>query len=422
MTNKIIERKIFSQLVQHLNEPEMTIILGPRQTGKTTLLEQLKDYLLKNQISQEKDILNFNLDFISDLELFQSQSEFFRYLKARLNNEILYVFVDEAQRIENTGIFFKGIYDKKLPIKFILTGSSSFELKSKISESLTGRKRIFTVYPFDFYEYLLSIEQHLPNLLYLENISDYDKKTLLNYLYDFINYGGYPRVVLENNEEKKQQWLKEIYSGYIERDIIGFLKVKTFTAYTKLLRILAGQIGNLVNNHELSQTIGISFRTIESYLETLKQTFVINELTPFFKNIRKELSKMPKIYFIDSGLRNFALSSFRNFEERDDRGSLLENYVFSVFIKKEYKNFYFWRTKDKSEVDFIIEDKNNEIIPLEIKATKLTKPEITRGFKNFISRYKPQKAFLINLSYQGEITIDKTKIIFILPYELERIF
>ena len=112
MTNKIIERKIFSQLVQHLNEPEMTIILGPRQTGKTTLLEQLKDYLLKNQISQEKDILNFNLDFISDLELFQSQSEFFRYLKARLNNEILYVFVDEAQRIENTGIFFKGIYDK----------------------------------------------------------------------------------------------------------------------------------------------------------------------------------------------------------------------------------------------------------------------------------------------------------------------
>ena len=303
-----------------------------------------------------------------------------------------------------------------------MTGSSSFELKSKISESLTGRKRIFTVYPFDFYEYLLSIEQHLPNLLYLENISDYDKKTLLNYLYDFINYGGYPRVVLENNEEKKQQWLKEIYSGYIERDIIGFLKVKTFTAYTKLLRILAGQIGNLVNNHELSQTIGISFRTIESYLETLKQTFVINELTPFFKNIRKELSKMPKIYFIDSGLRNFALSSFRNFEERDDRGSLLENYVFSVFIKKEYKNFYFWRTKDKSEVDFIIEDKNNEIIPLEIKATKLTKPEITRGFKNFISRYKPQKAFLINLSYQGEITIDKTKIIFILPYELERIF
>lgn len=422
MKNKIIKRAIFAEIVKHLAEPEMTMILGPRQTGKTTLLFQLKEYLVNNRIAQEKNILIFNLDFVSDLELFKSQADFFNYLKARVGEEKIYVFIDEAQRIENVGIFFKGIYDKKLPVKFILTGSSSFELKAKVSEPLTGRKMVFTVYPFDFYEYLLSKDEQLAKFLYLENISDYDKKSLIANLRDFINYGGYPRVVLEDNEEKKLQLLKEIYSGYIEKDIIGLLKIKNFSGYTKLLKIIAGQIGGLINSHELSQTTGLSFRTIESYLETLSQTFVIGKIAPFFKNIRKELSKMPKVYFIDSGLRNFAASSFKRLDEREDKGVLLENYIFSALIKKRKSNINFWRTKDKNEVDFIIESSNGEVVPIEVKAVRLAGPEITRGLRNFISRYNPQEGFLINLSYQGETTIDKTKVRFILPYEIERLF
>jgi len=424
MEEKTIKRAILKDVISHLNEPEMTLILGARQTGKTTILNQLKDHLIKKQIANEKDILMFNLDFISDLELFKSQLDFFNYLKLRIpksKNKKLYLFVDEAQRIENAGVFFKGLYDKKLPVKFILTGSSSFELKTKISEPLTGRKRIFTVYPFNFYEYLLAYDENLSKLLYIKNISDYDRKFLLANLYNFINFGAYPRVVLEKNEDKKNQLLKEIYSSYIEKDIIGLLKIKNFSGYAKLLKIIASQIGGLTNYHELSQATGLSFRTIESYLETLEQTFVAGKLTPFFKNIKKELSKMPKIYFIDSGLRNFALSSFQNFEDREDKGKLLENYIFSCFAKKEKEDIYFWRTKDKSEVDFIIQN-NENIIPIEIKAIKLSKPEITRGFRNFIARYGPKEGFLVNLAYRGEITINKTKIHFILPYEIERIF
>jgi len=398
MEHKIIKRTIFSQIASHINEPEMTMILGPRQTGKTTLLAQLKNYLLENKISQEKNILIFNLDFISDLELFKSQAEFFNYLKARTGKEKLYVFVDEAQRVENAGVFFKGIYDKKLPVKFVLTGSSSFELKANLSEPLTGRKMIFTVYPFNFYEYLLSKDEHLAELLNLEDISNYDKKSLLNNLYGFMNYGGYPRVALEENEEKKRQLLKEIYSSYIEKDIIGLLRIKNFSGYAKLMKIIAEQIGGLANYHELSQTAGLSFRTIESYLEILEQTFVIERITPFFKNIRKELSKMPKIYFIDPGLRNSSINSFKSLEIREDRGALLENYVFSALTKKKKENLHFWRTKDKSEVDFIIEN-SEEIIPLEVKAVSLLKPEITRGMRNFISRYNLPQAFFINLSY-----------------------
>ncbi len=422
MTDKIIKRSIFSKILEHLKEPEITVILGARQIGKTTLLSELKNYLIANQISKEKNILMFNLDFISDLELFKSQAELFSYLKARISEEKLYVFVDEAQRVENAGLFFKGLYDKKLPVKFILTGSSSFELKSKITESLTGRKIIFTVFPFSFYEYLLSKDERMASLLSLEDTSDYDKKALLANLYDFIIYGGYPRAVLEENEEKKQQVLKEIYSSYIEKDIIGLLKIKKYSGYTKLLKILAGQIGGLVNYHELSQTTGLSFRTIDSYIETLNQTFVVARLTPFFKNIRKELSKMPKIYFIDSGLRNLGIASFRKFEEREDKEFLLENYVFSALSKKEKSEIHFWRTKDKSEVDFVMQNNNGEFIPLEIKAVNLAKPEITRGLRNFISRYSPKEAFLVNLSYQGKLNIDKTKVNFILPYEIERLF
>ncbi|PIS39364.1 MAG: ATPase [Candidatus Nealsonbacteria bacterium CG08_land_8_20_14_0_20_38_20] len=421
MEHKIIKRTIFSQIASHINEPEMTMILGPRQTGKTTLLAQLKNYLLENKISQEKNILIFNLDFISDLELFKSQAEFFNYLKARTGKEKLYVFVDEAQRVENAGVFFKGIYDKKLPVKFVLTGSSSFELKANLSEPLTGRKMIFTVYPFNFYEYLLSKDEHLAELLNLEDISNYDKKSLLNNLYGFMNYGGYPRVALEENEEKKRQLLKEIYSSYIEKDIIGLLRIKNFSGYAKLMKIIAEQIGGLANYHELSQTAGLSFRTIESYLEILEQTFVIERITPFFKNIRKELSKMPKIYFIDPGLRNSSINSFKSLEIREDRGALLENYVFSALTKKKKENLHFWRTKDKSEVDFIIEN-SEEIIPLEVKAVSLLKPEITRGMRNFISRYNLPQAFFINLSYRGERMVGKTKVNFILPYEIERIF
>ncbi|MBU3979639.1 ATP-binding protein [Patescibacteria group bacterium] len=423
MPDRLIKRTVFEQITKHISEPEMTVILGPRQTGKTTILSQLKTYLTSNQIANEKNILIFNLDFISDLELFKNQLDFFNYLKARIiANEKLYIFVDEAQRIENAGIFFKGIYDKNLPIKFVLTGSSSLELKAKISEPLTGRKMIFNIYPFDFFEYLLAKDEFLAKLIYSDNISDYDKKSLMNNLYDFIIYGGYPRIILEDNKEKKQLLLKEIYSSYIEKDIIGLLKIRNFSAYTKLLKIVAGQIGGLVNYHELSKTTALSFRTIESYIGILKQTFVIEDIRPFFKNTRKELSKMPKIYFVDSGLRNFAISDFKNFKEREDRGSLLENYISSVFIKKQNRNTNFWRTKDKSEVDFVISLHDGEIIPLEVKATELISMEITRSFRNFISRYNPKQAFVANLSRQGEMIIDKTKINFILPYEIERLF
>ncbi len=135
----------------------------------------------------------------------------------------------------------------------------------------------------------------------------------------------------------------------------------------------------------------------------------------------KELIKMPKIYFIDSGFHNSALNAFGKFENRQDKGVLLENYASSVLTKKQENNIYFWRTKDKNEIDFVIESNDGKIIPLEIKATALKKAELTRGLNNFIRRYTPEKAYLANLFYTGEVNINKTKVRFVLPYEIEKI-
>jgi predicted AAA+ superfamily ATPase len=341
----LVQRDIFSQISKHLDAKEITLIIGPRQVGKTTLLFQLKDYLLRQGYSESK-VLNFNLDVITDRRLLENQTEFIKFLKERTGNEKLFVFVDEAQRVENAGIFFKGIYDLDLPVKFVLTGSSVLEIKSKIHEPLTGRKRIFYLYPLSFYEYISAKDASLVKLLEQKEFSAYTKERILEHLSRFLVWGGYPKIALENNVETKEQFLKEIYSSYIERDIIGFLEIRNTTAFTNLVSILASQVGQLLNTQELSDTLNVERKTVEKYLEILEKTFVFERLSPFFRNIRKELTKMPKIYFLDAGLRNFALKDLKVFEERHDRGAILENFLFSELRKMTDVKFHFWRTKE----------------------------------------------------------------------------
>lgn len=417
---KLVQRTILSEVIRHLEKPEITVIIGSRQVGKTTLLFQLKEFLLKKGIP-ENNILIFNLDILADLELFTSQQNFIKFLKERIGKKKLFVFVDEAQRIENAGIFFKGIYDLNLPVKLVLTGSSSLEIRAKIQESLMGRKRVFQLCSFSFQEYLSFWDKTLSKLIYQENISSYSQKQLIEHLSTFIIWGGYPRVALETNIREKQQILKEIYSSYLERDIVGFLKIKEPFTFTKLFNLLAGQIGQLVNLYELSNTVKITYRTLEKYLNILEKTFIIKWVSPFFKNYRKELTKMPKIYFLDTGLRNFAVDSFKDFSERQDKGQLLENFIFSEISKQTDAGLHFWRTKDKAEVDFILTTRAGKILPIEIKAISLKSPEISRSFRSFIDRYKPEQSIIVNLSFQGKIKFNKTDIIFIHPYEIGRI-
>jgi len=416
----IVKRTILSDVIKHLENPEMTIIIGSRQTGKTTLLFQLKDFLFKKGYSED-EIFIFNLDLLTDLELFTDQQKFIDFLKERIGKRKLFVFVDEAQRVKNAGVFFKGIYDLNLPVKFVLTGSSTLEIKAKIYESLTGRKRIFHLHPFSFQEYLSFKSRVLAKIILKEEISSYSQKQVSKYLFNFITWGGYPKAAIQTNIKEKQQILKEIYSSYIERDVINFLKITQPLSFTKLFNILAGQIGQLVNFHELSNTVGITYRTLEKYLSILENTFIIKLVPPFFENKRKELTKMPKIYFLDTGLRNFAVDSFKDFDTRLDKGALLENFIFSEIIKNVDLAVHFWRTKDKAEVDFVLCSRSGKIWPIEVKATALRNSKINRGLQNFIKQYHPENALLINLGFQGKAKFEGTEISFIQPHEILRI-
>lgn len=419
-TQNLVKRHLTSSILQHLEKQEITIIIGPRQVGKTTLLKQLQERLISKGL-KENNVLYFNLDILTELELFSEQSRFIKFLKERVGKEKLFVFIDEAQRVKNAGIFFKGIYDLNLPVKFVLTGSSALEIKAKIHESLTGRKRIFHLYPFSFSEYLSKHDLTLEKISKQEEISDYDQKQIMEHLFSFAVWGGYPKVAIETNIEEKQELLKEIFSSYLEKDIVGFLKIKNYSTFCNLITLLSAQIGQLLNTNTLGKSLKTGRKTLDKYLEIIEKTFVAQPISPFFRNHRKEITKMPKIYFLDTGLRNFALKTFQDFETRPDKGSLLENFVFSEIIKQTDNQLHFWRTKEKAEVDFILADYMGNIIPLEIKASALRTPELSRGLQGFISSYQPKQTFIINLGFQGKTQINKTMVNFIYPYEIERI-
>jgi predicted AAA+ superfamily ATPase len=210
--------------------------------------------------------------------------------------------------------------------------------------------------------------------------------------------------------------LNEIYSGYIEKDIIGFMRVKSPIAFSRMVALLGDQIGSLVNLHEISNTLGLNFRTTENYLSALEKTFVINLARPYFTNARKELTKMPKVYFADPGLRDLAVKYFAPFSGNRDKGKLLENFVASSLARQTNAAVNFWRTKDGSEVDFILKDYRGRVTPIEVKAAELRSPEVGRGLRSFIGKYKPNRAFVVNLSLEKHVRVNRTQVHFILPY------
>lgn len=423
MNSNFVTRKVFGEIADHLSQKEVTVITGARQTGKTTLFDQLKAKLKSDSRTNDKQILSFNLDLIQHLGAVQNQTDFIKYLNEQLvGTDFLYVFIDEIQRLESPGQFLKGVYDLGLPIKLIVTGSSSLEIKSKVFESLTGRKRVFHLWPFSFSEYATRLEPTLVELSRKDNISTMNRQLLLDRFYEFAIYGGYPRVSLAPAKDEKIAILEEIYSSYVEKDIVNFMNVRNPFAFTKLTTLLGDQAGNLINVREVSNTIGINTRTVESYLSALEQTFIISLVRPFFTNIRKELSKMPKLYFIDTGIRNMAVKYFAGFQENRDKGPLFENFVYAALVKDWRGPIHFWRTKDKREVDFVLRDYHGNIIPVEAKAVHLTRPTVPPGIRSFIERYNPTNAFIVNLALEEEVIVGNTAIRFILPFQIERFF
>ena len=408
----MIKRSLFNELKDHLPKKEISFIVGPRQAGKTTLMLLLKEYLEK----RSESTLFLNLDIEQDKDFFISQSRLIKKIELDLGKQKGFVFIDEIQRKDDAGLFLKGIYDMNLPYKFIVSGSGSVELKEKIHESLVGRKRIFELSTLSFEEFV----NYKTAYRYEDRLADFfsiEKEKGFELLEDYLDFGGYPRIALEEKLDEKLKLINEIYQSYIERDISYLLKIHKTEAFSSLVKIMATQMGKLVNRSELSSTLGISIKTLKEYLWYLEKTFILQKVSPYFKNLRKEITKSPVFYFYDLGLRNFASGFFGNLKEM---GFIFQNFVFNILKEKtkvSSSKICFWRTKDRAEIDFVI-DLGSHQIPIEVKYKKLATPEITRALRSFTERYKPEKALIVNLSLEATANANRTPVRFIPFYRI----
>ncbi len=415
MDFKLIKRSIYPALKEHMQGKEITLIIGPRQVGKTTMMEALKADLEK----EGSATLFLSMDFESDKNFFISQDAFIKKLRLEFGDAKGYVFIDEIQRKEDAGLFLKGIYDKKLPYKLIISGSGSVELKEKVHESLAGRKLLFEMMPISFEEFVnFKTEYKYENRL--ADFFSVEKEKSLAMLEEYLNFGGYPRVILEETLIGKSRAIDEIYRSYLEKDISFWLKVEKLDAFSSLVKALASQTGNILNYTEIANTLGVSLPTVKNYIWYLEKTYIIRLAKPFFKNPRKEIAKSPTVYFYDLGLRNYVLGSFGQVTRPDEFGFIFQNLVFNTLYEKlrlTGAKLSFWRTKEKSEVDFVIHS-NNSIVPIEVKYRELKEPKIERSMRNFIKKYNPEKAWVVNREFRGASTIDNTTVEFLVYFDI----
>jgi len=403
----LIKRQLFEALKAHLGKKEISLIVGPRQAGKTTLMNLLREHVL----AQGQGTVTFNLDIESDHQHFESQDSLLRKIALELGAKGGYVFIDEIQRKEDAGLFLKGLYDMNLPYKFIVSGSGSLELKEKNHESLAGRKRIFELGTLNFIEFA----NHRTNYKYEQNLPEFfavEKQKTENLLEEYLGFGGYPRVVLEESVGEKRKIIAELYQSYLERDIAYLLGVQKTDRFTALARLMASQIGQLATISEIANTLNITIATVNNYLWYMEKTFLLHKVTPYFRNMRKELTKTPVFYFYDVGMRNYALGSFGGMPAApSESGFLFQNFIHLILREKmadTSNQIHHWRTTNKAEVDFVV-DKNTEVIPVEVKFRKFESPETTRSYQNFVAAYHPPKGYVVHLGDALQKQVNSTQ-------------
>lgn len=407
-----IARTVLKDLRDHLSAPEITLLIGPRQAGKTTLLRELRA-----QLEKEGNLcFFFNLDIDSDAIFFQSQQKFVAHIQAISGGQKSYIFIDEVQRIADAGLFLKGLYDRQMPYKFIVTGSGSLELKERIAESLVGRKQNFflpTVSVQEWAQYATEYRfgDRVSAVIHTDELLE---ERLLN---TYMTYGGYPRVITSPTIQLKNNILQEIYQGYIERDIGQLLQLEKSSAFVVLLQLLANRSGQLVNYSDLSKLTGLSIATLKNYLWYSEKTFVTESVTPFFRNKGKEVTKAPQYYFWDLGLRNYLRGIF---EDVSDQGNRFQTFAFRLLedhFRNSVASLHYWRTQNQAEVDFVI-NLGHRVMPVEIKSARMKKPELSRSFQSFLSKYNPPEAWIINRRLRADILSGETKVRFIPWYDL----
>jgi len=388
----IFPRDITLKIQKHLSTDEVILLIGARQAGKTTILHQIEDIIKRK--GQRCYFLNLeDPDYLSLLN--QSPKNLFKIFPFELNSR-QFLLIDEIQYLDDPSNFLKYFYDEyKGKLKIIASGSSAFYLDKKFKDSLAGRKRIFYVFTLSFKEFLRFKGENALSQKNFKTLTLSEKEIVSRYYNQYLIYGGYPRVVLAPPAEKEEV-LRDIAYSYIKKDIFE-ANIRQDEIFYKLFKVLASQTGSLVNSSELSSTLGVSKTAIDNYLYVMQKSFHLRLIKPFSTNARKELTKMPKVFFLDLGLRNFFLKDFRPYETRADKGALLENATFRQFLENyDFEEIKFWRTTSGREVDFVIGEKK----AFEVKAQ--VRKFAKKKYQSFLENYPQKELAIVSLNSEDK--------------------
>ena len=386
----IIKRTVLDQLVRELNSPESSILLGPRQVGKTFLLKELKKIAEKQGLKTTY----YNLEIPNDLIQFNKPDpEVFDLILA--GGDV--VFIDEFHYLKNALKILKAIFDSGKKIKIFVSGSSSIEIHKHLKESLSGRRFVSIIAPLSFEEF----RQKPVDLDMAQRLEEY------------LIYGGMPGLINIDDIDQKIRMLNEILEAYIQKDIKSLVKEENIRAFNNLLYLLAQYQGSLISENNLSKEIGLTAAAVNRYLSILEKTYICHRVYSYSRNLANELKKSQKIYLFDLGIRAALLKDFSTVDLRPDKGALYETFVLLqvLGIMKPNMEIKFWRNRAGLEIDFILL-KDRKPFLIEAKTT-INGLEIPKAFKVFIDNYPSSLGGLIvSKNIEGEIEYSGKKILF----------
>jgi len=376
-----VPRDIKPSFDQLFHVYDMIALVGARQSGKTTFLKhRMKDVNSSYVLFDDPDARTL---FEGDVKRFEIQ-----YLEGYEVSVL-----DEVQYCRDAGAKLKYLVD--VGRRLWITSSSEIILGKEVLSHLVGRVSIVRLYPFNLREFLSAKGQKAFTPAILERM-----------IWEHMTYGGYPKVVLTEEPELKRRILEDLYETMLLKDIAMSFSIDNISALDQCARYLAEMSGSLVSYDQLSSILGISFQTVKKYISAMQKSYLIRVVRPFFTSARKEIIKQPRIYFLDTGLRNAVR---RRFDPNPD-GRLFENYVFSELVKMGFSPKH-WRTKSKAEVDFIVE-KANEVIPVEVKL-RAEAGRVERSLRAFVRTYDPKRGFVVGYKAEGgEMQINRCTIRF----------
>lgn len=446
LSSDIIERDIHQKAAGFLKEKEILSLVGLRQTGKSTLTFQLIYDLLKGGVKPER-IVYFTFDDLSlRQEITESFENFIKIAERFLGEEVqllespIYIFIDEVQKLPGFIEYIKSLYDLKLPIKWVLTGSSSLELKVQIKESLAGRVLSLSVFPFSEAE-IFKGYGHIPPdkegvWQFLFGEKEPDKKTLRKYqaaimpqkqriqrfFEDYMIFGGLPAVALSRDTERKQILLRNYRDTYLDQDIRNLVKEDKLWVYQRVMELLASRIGDLLNYSNIASQLEVTVDTVKRYSMLLEKTFILKTLTTYSKNVRSAILKTPKVYFTDLGMRNslLGLNSISQTEKLNQFGLIFENALVTklltvISLSQKEIRLHYWRTKTKEEVDIIVYTPER-LLPIEVKSDKKIQTRYLKGLRSFLDKEKEKVGVLIGRFEDADILEEGKYRIYLLPY------